>query len=88
MEYGSDTLMAKPHSAKLPYCEKELKESLSNERKHHQKAYANISQGGAQVLSQQAEELDRVSHIILAFYMSFIVKDTGKEKGYKIVLLN
>ena len=40
---GSGDLRARPHPAKLPTCEKELKKSLSNKENHqNQKADENV----------------------------------------------
>ena len=42
-DIGNDDLKARPHSAKLPTCENELKKCLSSKGNHHQqKANADV----------------------------------------------
>lgn len=43
------TLRARPHQAKLPTCERELKKSLCSKGNWQIKDYANVSLGGGQV---------------------------------------
>ena len=64
---GSGDHRARLHPAKLPTCEKELKNSLSSDRNHgQQKADAHGINKEAEYQPQQTAELGAFSHVVLA----------------------
>lgn len=59
-------LSATLHPAKLPTCEKGLRESLSSERTHQQqKADANVTERERTKFQPQQAELSSVSHMVM-----------------------
>ena len=51
---------------KLPICEKEVKESLSNQENHNKRKLTQMQvKEGARFQARQAEELGSFSHVVL-----------------------
>lgn len=63
---GSGVLRVRPCSAKLPICEKELKEGLSHKGNHlYQRAYANVTQRGPKFQPKQVAYFGSFGHVVL-----------------------
>lgn len=74
-------LRARPWTAKLTSCEKELKESLSNEGNQKQgEVYVNIIKEEAHVLHTVSRKLGRLTHLNLT------LKWRTQERGCRISL--